>query len=135
MNRPERGRPRLELRETGILLGTGAALCFLVLLPYIFGHWRLADDAYMQYLPTWLHQQWSIQLAHEWPQWLLNCGIGQPASLSVGASWFYPPQIIWGQLVGWSEVSFLYYVLLHLICGFYLAARLGLRTGLTLLGS
>src|SRR4051794_4178302 len=116
MNQLERGRPRLGLGESGIILGTGTALCFLVLLPYIFGHWRLADDAYMQYLPSWLHQQWSTQLPHEGPRWLLNWGPGHPASLGVGAPWFSPPQVVWGQLVGWSELSFLYYVLLHLVC-------------------
>jgi hypothetical protein len=135
MSRPKRGRSPLDLGETGVILGTGTTLGFLVLLPYLFGHWRLADDAYMLYLPNWLHQQWSIQLAGEWPQWLLNGGLGQPANVSVGGSWYYPPQIVWGQLVGWSELSFLYYVLLHLMCGFYLAARLGLRSGLTQLGS
>jgi hypothetical protein len=128
-------RAGVDLKEASIILGTGLGLMFLVLLPYLFGHWRLADDAYLMALPSWLHQQWSIQLAGEWPQWLLNVGIGEPASLSVGATWFYPPQVLWGLLIGWSERSFLYYVLLHQVFGFYLAARLGLRTGLGLRGS
>lgn len=109
----------------------GVVFSFVLLLPYVFNHWRLADDATMQYVPAYLFQEWTLKLAGEWPHWALNMGIGQPATVAVGGTWFYPFQVLWGLVVGWSETSYLSYYGLHLAAGFALALGLARRLGLS----
>jgi len=101
----------------------------LLMLPYLNGHWRLADDAYEISLPNFLLQERTLRLG-EWPQWNTNVGLGQPWAISSGASMFYPLQILWGQLVGWSELSYLYYLILHFWIGGLVAYRFSRKIGM-----
>lgn len=108
------------------------ALGFLVLLPFLRGHWRLGDDAYYSNLPAMLLQARTLAEGM-WPLWNPNIGLGQPWALSPGSSsLYYPPQTLWGLLVGWTEFSYLGYVLLHLAMGGWLAAGFARRLGLGL---
>jgi hypothetical protein len=108
----------------------GVSYAFALVLPYLGGHWRLEDDTVYLCLPTLLLHARTLAEGM-WPLWNPNAGFGQPWALTPGSGIFYPPQILWGLLVGWSETKYVGYVLVHLALGTRLAAGFGHRAGLT----
>ncbi len=114
------------------LLGAAGslALSFFLLLPYLSERWHLADDAYYGVVPAMLLQARTLAEGM-WPHWNLNVGLGQPWSTYIGGGLFYPPQPLWTLLVGLSEVKYVWYVLMHLAAGGWLAADFARRIGLS----
>lgn len=111
----------------------GIVLIFaaVLLLPYFHGHWRLADDSYEYSLPSWRFQERVLRLG-QWPHWNLGEGFGKPTGINTGSMFYYPLVPLWGLIVGWSETSYLGFLLLHLFGGGLLAYRFSRRLGLAL---
>jgi hypothetical protein len=106
------------------------ALAAVVLMPFLRGRLTLADDAYSLYMPSYRLQA-RILREGMWPLWNSNVGFGQPWALSGNSTHFYVPQVLWGQLVGWSERSYLAYLLAHFALGGWLTGCFARRTGLS----
>jgi hypothetical protein len=100
-------------------------------MPYLHGHWRLADDAFEYWLPTWRFQERVLALG-QWPHWNLGEGFGKPTGVSAGAMFYYPPVPLWGLTIGWTETTYLLFLMLHLFVGGLLAYRFARKVELTL---
>jgi hypothetical protein len=110
------------------------AFAFCLLLPYLGGHWRLADDSYENTVPVFSFVE-RVLRGGEWPHWNLNEGLGKPFAINAGVQIFYPVALVWGLVVGWSEWSYLFFLLLHLWAGGWLAAAFGRKLGFTTPGA
>ena len=106
----------LQLRKIDIYLIVLIFFPLLIVLPYLNGYWRLADDAYDSTLVIWRYQQRVLGLG-EWPYWSSNEGIGKPLSLSIGTGIFFPLQLLWGQIMGWTDRSYVVFITLLLFIG------------------
>lgn len=106
-----------------------AAFGLVALLPFLSGGWLLSHDAYRMTVPTLV---WQSRILKEgmWPFWALNAGFGLPWNLMAGSTPYYPIQVLWGLLVGWSIRQYLLFILLHIVLGGYLSARFARRSGL-----
>ena len=113
-----------------LLVAVFTGFSFLVFFPYLHGHWKLADDAYQFTLPMWRYQERVIRLG-EWPFWGTNSGFGKPVDLNAGGSLYFLPQLIWGQLIGWSEISYIYFLFFVSIFSGLSAFRFSKVVGLT----
>jgi|GEM_PF-5668891 len=114
--------------------GAGFLLALFILLPYLSGHWRLADDAYYSSLPTFVAQARTMADG-QWPLWNSNVALGQPWALVSSSGLEYPVQLLWGLIIGWSEFKYLLFVLVHLALGGWFAGALAERLGLTFASS